>query len=300
MPYPFNFELEMSAYIAKFKQVSCYCRLTADEEAFILSRIPDDSVIRTPHVINHERVLMASHKISFLAKTHNQPLVLPYIFDPIYPEYPHVASDSESDIDLDLIDSGQPSLQTWLNKFTIGQYNKITEERSGADAVKFVMGLLDDSKYPGFFLLYDLLSDVVPIHILPDEKPRTIGSLLLNALKTTSMSGVENVILKVMETHPDIAHDMPVFEDKRKMKLVNIYGYDIFQTHIMNASNYIKQHSTELDTTKLALDRTPLFTPPTTIDVRPSRLWLNPAVTDFKLDSKPIKNLMFKLFCQSL
>ena len=290
MPFPFDVEEELVGYVSKIKHISCYCRLSVDEEAFLYTRIPEESPVRLlANIINYERIMKSSCQINFLGNLHNQTKKLPNAFSPVYSVHPHPQALSES-VDLDLIDSGKPSWQSFLNKFSIGQYQKVTEERKGADAVKFLLGLLDERKYPGFFILYDLLSDGIPLHILPDESPRALGTVLLATVARASISGVENVILKVMDTHPEIARSMPAFEDKRKIKIVNFTGYDIFQTHIINASNFIKQHLSELNAELLALDKTPAYHQPPNLPIEvPNRLKLNPMVTDFKLAARPIK-----------
>ena len=57
----------------------------------------------------------------------------------------------------------------------------------------------------------------------------------------------------------------------------------------MNAAAYIKEHNAELDYNKFAVDKTMPYSPPTVIEITPSRMWLNPNVTDFKLSSRAIK-----------
>jgi hypothetical protein len=84
---------------------------------------------------------------------------------------------------------------------------------------------------------------------------------------------------------------MPVFEDKRKLKLPTIAGLDIFQTHIKNAAAFIKDNSTELNLMRLMNNIPKPFKPPTIIQAAPTidisqdyyegRFWLHPKITDF-------------------
>lgn len=99
------------------------------------------------------------------------------------------------------------------------------------------------------------------------------------------MSNVENTILKVMDTHPKVAAAMPVFEDKRKVKIVNFAGYDVFQTHIMNASAYLKQHMNELNFSKLGSEQPPLYSPPSTLRTAADKWRMTPAVKELQLPS---------------
>jgi hypothetical protein len=91
------------------------------------------------------------------------------------------------------------------------------------------MKYFDTNAKPGFFLLYELFTGALPIVVLPSDTSRDMASILMSVLNDDSVSGIQSVILRVLECHQDLSPKMPPFEDRRKMKLPKLTGLDIFQ-----------------------------------------------------------------------
>ena len=106
-----------------------------------------------------------------------------------------------------------------------------------------------------------------------------------------SATGLQFTLLKIMFSHPTMAAKMPTFEDKRRLKLPTFSGLDVFQSHVKNVANYVKDHMGDLDVLALALNHNTPFRPPRVIPVAPTldssndskdgRNWLNPMVKEF-------------------
>jgi hypothetical protein len=71
----------------------------------------------------------------------------------------------------------------------------------------------------------------LPIVVLPSDTSRDMASILMSVLNDDSVSGIQSVILRVLECHKELSPKMPPFEDRRKMKLPKLTGLDIFQVH---------------------------------------------------------------------
>jgi hypothetical protein len=80
MNYEFNVEEEMQAYNRKIKLVSANCRLSPDEEIFILSQI--NVVNKTIQMTNRERIIKASFDLTFNEITQKS---VNRSFAPMYP-----------------------------------------------------------------------------------------------------------------------------------------------------------------------------------------------------------------------
>ena len=65
MPIPFTYQDDMLNYITNFHLVSSYCRLSVEEEIFIMDKIPSDSPYRTVHMNNRESLICASFDLTF-------------------------------------------------------------------------------------------------------------------------------------------------------------------------------------------------------------------------------------------
>jgi hypothetical protein len=278
MPYQFVMENEMYQYISKLKYITATCRLTCDEEEFILSRIPGTSELKTLHMINREKLIKAAFPLSF-ESTKNVPA--PGSFIPTYPKYPEYEY-SNLPVDIDIFDTNQSSFKNFLSKFSIVKFTR-PESMSGAESIEQMTKMLDEQKTLNFFYLYELLTNVTNIKILEDESSFGMGSVLLRFLPTETLAGVQSSILRVMEAHPSIAEKMPVFEDKRKMKIPTFGGSDVYQSHLKACATFLKTQSTSFNFMKLFYNTPPPLAPPGMIDVRPlidSRLKLIEAKTN--------------------
>ena len=285
MPLKHNVEEDMLAYLTNFRILSAFCRLSTEEEIFIMSQIGQKSASRTLHMINREKLLKASFDLTFDKFTPKLPT---RNFTPTYPKPPDVANFDP--VDLEELDANKKDFKTMLSKLQIVKYSR-PEGISGPDAIKLVNAILDEERSLGFFYFYELYTNSLPISIIPDDTPHGVGSVLLRFLPDQQMTGIQGSILRVMESHPGLAAGMPVFEDKRKLKLPTIAGLDIFQTHIKNAAAFIKEHSADLNLSRLQHNIPKPYKPPViiqaapTIDVSPDfyegRCWLTPRVTDY-------------------
>jgi hypothetical protein len=132
------------------------------------------------------------------------------------------------------------------------------------------------------------------------------------ALVNDNLTGQQSIILAVMSSHPSIVPKMPLFEDKRRLKLPTFTGLDIFQSHVKNAATVIIEFKPHIDMSKLPTCRPqPTYIPPhiirtaPTIEDSPSdfsegRHWLDLSGRDFTNSScrispgqipPPLKNL---------
>ena len=112
-----------------------------------------------------------------------------------------------------------------------------------------------------------------------------------------------------METHPELAVQMPLFEDKRKLKLPSLAGLDIFQTHIKTVATFCKTNRSSININKLLwnipepyqapviihasdiVDDTPTFTS--------GRSWMNPRIMDFTCEKRVVTHAVIPPLLQS-
>jgi hypothetical protein len=175
------------------------------------------------------------------------------------------------------------------------------------DMVESGLDLRGKNNGLGFFFVYELLNGTLKMTMLPEDTPHMIGSALLRILSDDAISAAQGVtgqnqqlaILRIMAEHPDIASQMPQFEDKRKLKLPSLAGLDIFQTHVKNAINFIKSKLGDVDLNKLGLNVPPPYKPDVvvegapapsedTVNFRVGRIWITPRVTDFNCEQRQV------------
>ena len=183
------------------------------------------------NLCNRERLIRASFNLSFdtySKKANNR------IFTAEYPRPVELSGESLSytePLDLNMLDTEKEKMSSFLKKLTFGQYSR-PETVNGPQAIALLMKYFDNNTKPGFFLLYELLSGALPITVLPQDKSRDLGSILMSVLQDDNVSGIQSVILRIMESHDDISLKMPPFEDRRKLKLPKLTGLDVFQAHV--------------------------------------------------------------------
>ncbi len=129
-----------------------------------------------------------------------------------------------------------------------------------------------------------------------------VGAVLFRVMPDSFVSGLQRVILHVMELHPELAAKMPVFEDKRKLKLPSLAGLDVFQTHIKAVAGFIKTSRSELNMARLVTPTPITYKPPAlvhptntidgSVDFSEGRTWLTPRVTDFTCEKRVITHAM--------
>jgi hypothetical protein len=294
MPFKYNMENEMLAYVECYNLVSSHCRLNPEEEVFIMSLIPSSSPVRQNiQFVNRERILKASFDFYFDKFT---PKSTTRTFIPMYPPLPEVTPFNKEVIDLDVLDPNKPNFKSIIQKLSIVKYNRPDPVPVGPDAIAYICKILDEEKQMGFFFLYELMTNSLNITIIPEDHPHTIGALLFRFLPESFVGGLQNVILRIMETHPELMSKMPIFEDKRKIKLPTFAGLDIYQTHIRAAAAYLKSVQSEIAVTRLIYD-IPLPQRPSnaiqaspTVDMSPERMsgrmWIVPKVSDYNSASK--------------
>ncbi|KAJ1425171.1 hypothetical protein B484DRAFT_93375, partial [Ochromonadaceae sp. CCMP2298] len=288
MPYSFDVSEDLHNYINTFSLVSSACRLTADEELFIMHHIPDDSPARTVSFTNRQRILLASFDRTFEAPSAKQHVKN---VTPFYPPKRELAPYNTEKLDMDLLNVDTPSFKGILQKLAFVNYKR-PEPMHGPPAIEYLNEIFKKNTNLGFFVYYEMFIGALEITILKDQDPpAAMASVLFRTLPDSYISGLQRVLLAVMETHPDLAAKMPPFEDKRRMKLPSLAGLDIFQTHIKAVAMFIKTNRSELDINRLAQHVPEPFVPPQIIratdtledsaDFSAGRSWLNPRILDF-------------------
>jgi len=300
MPYPFNFEEDIHNYVKYYRYVSSYCRLTIDEEVFIMSQVPEKSKYHTsPGFMNRLRIISCSFDLTFekyLPKTGNRN------FTPVYPDPIPMEPYNPEPLDLELLDVDKPNFKNVIQKLSYVKYSR-PEPCTGPDAIIFLQKVFETQKNMGFFVLYDLMTNSLPLCIIPDhEKPHALGSVLFRVLPDNFVSGLQRVILSIMELNPEFSTKMPIFEDKRKLKLPSIAGLDIFQSHIKNVCQFIKANKSEFDISNLTVRIPPPYHPQHVIEASPTaddgmghqfgRSWMNPKLTDFTCDRRVVTHAL--------
>ena len=243
-----NVEQDYVEYINNFKLVSSYCRLTVEEEIFILGQIPSNSPHRSLHMNNREKLIRASFDLSFEKFTPKLPT---RSFTATYPP-PMQSNNDYNPIDLGLIEAGSANLRSMLSKLAIVKYARPDQAAiHGPDAIRFLGDAIDAQQDMGFFYLYEMLTGHVNIAIIPDEAPHKMGSVLLRFLPGAPQDDVQGVILRIMESHPEISKKMPEFTDTRRFKMPTIAGLDVFQSHIKRACETLRSHMDDLNIARL-------------------------------------------------
>jgi hypothetical protein len=289
MKFQFNHSDEMLAYINKHKLVSSACRLSPEEEIFVLSRIPVDFKNRYLHMVNRERLINASFQLSTESAAEPNGK-----FCPVYPPVFEITDFVNQPVDFDTLDTSKASFKNFLSKLAIVKYNK-TESLTGPAAITYLSQVLDDDKNVGFFYIYDLFTNSSVVTIIPDDKAHGVGAILLRFLPNDFIVGVQNTVLRIMESHPELCAKMPVFEDKRKLKLPTIAGLDIFQSHIKACAAFLKQSIPELNESRLFFNIPLSYKAPAMItssvcsSAVEYRQWIGPLLTDYNCAAKDIK-----------
>ena len=108
MPYPFEVGREYIGYVQKFRHVSSRCRLSHNEEAFILDRIPTDSPYRTQDLLNRERFIRSAFDVNFDNGGNKN---TSKSFAPAYPSYHEIKDYTYvSPAKIDLLDVNKPQV----------------------------------------------------------------------------------------------------------------------------------------------------------------------------------------------
>ena len=314
MPYLSSLEEDMHSYISKREIISSYCRLTPTEEAFVMSQIPPGAEgIHYAGMANRELLIRASFDVSFgtaSKKSLSKKVVV------IYPKQLEGRSFLEDPCDMDVLDISKPANKTSLGKISL-KYSR-PDDCSGPEAITYLCQLVEDGidirgkgGSLGFMFLYDLMTNNLPIKILPDESAHGTGCMLFRLLIDDSVAANYPqawTILKIMAEHPNFATSMPIFEDKRKLKLPS-FGGDIFQNHIKSVCSYILAHLSEVTIDRLGCKTPNLYVSPKSVPVQPTleddrssvsgRDWLTPIISDFN-KSKLILNCKLPNFMNSL
>ena len=298
MPYQFNVETELVGYVSKIRLVSSYCKLSPDEEIFLTAHVPMEN--QSLNLTNRERLIRASFNLSF--DTYSKK-ASDRIFTAEYPKALDLNAEALSysePLDLSLLDVEKEKMTGFLKKLTFGQYSR-PDVISGSQAIALLMKFFDSNSKPGFFLLYELFTGALPIVILPSDKSRDLASVLMAVLNDDSMSGIQSVILRIMESHNDLSPKMPPFEDRRKLKLPKLTGLDVFQAHVKIAAGFVQSSIDELKLEKLAFKRTSPFRNPDAVQAAPTldgasdyydgRTWLNPRITDFARPKRQVSSM---------
>jgi hypothetical protein len=299
MPFPFNVETDVKQYVDNYDLLSSECRLTPDHETFVLSKISSDVSSKSPTMINRERLMKVCFELSFQQSVSH---LSAKSFSPEYVPYTRPEPYHVEQFDLDLLDVDKPTYKNMLQKLQYVKYSR-PENMSGPECLSFLLKVFSQEKNLGFFFLYELMMNGLQITIIPDsDKPRDIGSVLLHVLPESYVFGVQRVILEVMETHPELVSQMPVFEDKRRLKIPTLAGLDVFQSHIKAVSSFLKGSKGEIDLARVKFVIPPVAKPPVVITasddiIRCSkygegRMWFSPRVVDYGCDSVFVTNAL--------
>jgi hypothetical protein len=292
MTFPFSIESDLRQYVDNFDLLSSECRLTPDQEMFVLSKLSAETSYKSSTMINRERLMKVCFELSFQQSVSN---LSAKSFSPEYLPYARPDPYHVEPFDLDLLDVDKPTYKNMLQKLQYVKYTR-PENMSGPDCLSFLLKVFSQEKNLGFFFLYELMMNGLPITIIPDtDKPRDIASVLLHVLPESYIFGVQRVILEIMETHPELVSRMPVFEDKRRLKIPTLAGLDVFQSHIKAVSSFLKSSKSEIDLVRVKFVIPPVAKPPVVIAasddiVRCSkygegRMWFSPRVVDYACES---------------
>jgi hypothetical protein len=301
MPFPYDIDEDLLEYINNFETVSVYCRLTVDQESFIMSKIAEGSACKTATFINRERIMKVCFDLTFQKSVAHLAVKN---FAAQYPPYVLPEPYHTEVFDMELLDVDKPTFKNLLQKLNFAKYTKPSSGSEtnpliqGTEGIKHILGVFE-TKSIGFHYLYELFNNTLPIQILPDnDRPANIASLLLHLLPDSLITGVQRVILLIMEYHPDLAVKSPVFEDKRRIKLPTFAGLDIFQSHIKAVATFLRQNKNEINESKLRLRVPPIFKPPHIVNASndilmcqeygQGRLWFTPKVMDYTCEKKLI------------
>jgi hypothetical protein len=306
MPYKFNVEEDIYNYVNCYRLVSAACRLTADEEIFIMSRIPPNSHARSNTFLNRERILRASFDLtfeSFVAKQHLKNITPSYPKEYTFPPF------NQEKLDLETLNVDMPNFKNMLQKLSIVNYKR-PDVVTGPDAITWLNKIYDKEKNLGFFVLYEMMLGQLPISIFQDQdSSMSTAVALFHTLPDNYFSGLQRVLLYVMETHPDLVPGMPPFEDKRKLKMPTLAGLDIFQTHIKAVAQYLKTNRSGLDIHKLILNFPEAYQAPMILrasdvvddspDFSAGRSWMNPRIVDFTCEKRVVTHAVIPSLLQS-
>ena len=293
-------EQDLIDYSKKFELVSSYCRLTPDIEMFILSKIPEEIKSQHSTLVNRERIMKVSFDLTFQKSGVSK--LSSKNFGPQYPTYTVAEPFNAEAIDIDLLDVDKPTFKNVLQKLSFAKYNKL-EPVTGPDCITFIIKAFQEQKNLGFFVLYELMNGAVPMYVIPDvDRPLTLASLFFRVMPDSFITGVQRVILHVMETNPQFATKLPIFEDKRRLKLPTFAGLDIFQSHVKAVATHIKTNKTEIDYTKLVMAVPPMYKPISIVNASPAmaavadfaegRIWFSPRVVDYTCDNRVVSSAM--------
>lgn len=284
----------MQDYASKAKYVSAACRLTPDEELFVLAKMTDKAS-KTFAVVNRERIMNAAFDSVFRSNVGQVKGAVKgggRSFTPLYPLYATAEPYDNEVLDFDtLTDVDKPTFKSVLQKLTIVKYTK-PDPVFGQECMNFLLKVFSKDKNVGFFLIYELMCGSLPSTLIPDaDKSIAMGSVLLHLLPDNYVTGLQRLILRVMETHPHLAAQMPAFKDERRLKLPTFAGLDVFQSHIKAVAAHLKQHKHELNLAKLRPVLPRLYTPPPVLVASPAvadaadyvegRRWFRPFVRDY-------------------
>ena len=266
MPYPFDLDQEYASYVHKIKLVSSYCRLSPDEEVFLTTHVSMEEM--SIAVGNRDRLIRASFTLTFDTVSKKSPNRL---FTAEYPTMQDPVPDKllyNEPLDTNLLNTESDRVSQFLKKLVIGQYSR-PEAFKGAKAIEFLVKIFNGEKDVGFFGIYELFTGTLMMQITSTDHSREIGSVLLYMLKNEhhQISGVQTVILRIMEAFPEFAVKMPPFEDRRKLKLPKLIGLDVFQAHVKVAAGHIVANDKELSLDKFAVKRTTAWKPSSSVQV---------------------------------
>lgn len=303
MVYPFKVEEEMVGYLTKLKHISAKCRLSPDEEYFILSKFGEKSPLKSLHIINRERLLVSSFQLYFKQDNTKAPSNMLMAmnhgkYNPVHAKTLDTTDPYLTPIDIDNFDTNVASFKSFLSKLSINRFTK-PEPMTGPQTITYLTQLFEEQKNPGFFFIYDLMTNAFNMSIIPDDPGFGVGSILFRLLPVDNIIGIQHTLLRVMDLHESLTADMPKFEDKRKMKLPVFAGMDIFQAHVKACCQFVKAHQAELNLPRLAFVQHVPFSPPLTLTVslfmnNPElsemyrRNWILPRVLDFDNPSRTL------------
>lgn len=320
MHFPFDYRAEMLNYLTRLTCISSQCRLTHEEEAFILARIEEKGIEDENTWIfkNRKSLIQGSFNLfleSFSPKAENNCFAMSY---PVLSSQNVNGSNMLIDepVNLEVLDTSKPQFKAWISKFSVLKYQKPEGNMIGISAINFLMHMLlgegidlKGKNSLGFFFLYELMNNTLQIRILAEDTNHNIGSILLRILTDDAISALPQsyALLRIMAEHPNLAILMPPFEDKRMLRLPSISGLDIFQSHVKNVATFIKTNSSILQLEKLGFGIPQRYKPPVRIngsstpdqDVEKfsvGRVWISPRVTDFNCSSRTFSVELPSLF----
>ena len=207
MACPWDMAAEMAQYCRKRAFVSAACRLTVPEETRILQAVAPHPAFR-----NRLYVLAAYARGAEVSQA----------LEATGPAAPRL-----DDVDLIEDESVLDYRPDLFSSFSFMQYERPEFAKLvGTSAVDYLETMMQQDRLGlnrsnGFLFVYELLTGVLPLKLLPGDVPHNWGALLLRLFPASELqkTGPYLSALRILSRNPDLAKGMPALEDRRQLKI---------------------------------------------------------------------------------